>query len=97
MNIRLQTWFPYHIQVCLNGRKWLRRSLEQKNSEWATDIITSSSDKLSGLMDSLLRHAHMTGTSTRVLRYLDRPLTKTGKPERRSSLVISFTTSTPME
>ena len=147
MNIRLQTWFPYHIQVCLNGREWLRRSLEQRNidflvhgnkflhiadyhqaqellndqlnvrfakllnsflpivfpamrdilgpylsyywtlwqSEWATDIITSSSDKLSGLMDSLLRHAHMTGTSTRVLRYLDRPLTKAGKPDRRSS------------
>ncbi len=30
MNIRLQTWFPYHIQVCLNGREWLRRSLEQE-------------------------------------------------------------------
>ena len=29
MNIRLQTWFPYHIQVCLNGREWLRRSLEK--------------------------------------------------------------------
>jgi hypothetical protein len=21
MNIRLQTWFPYHIQICLNGRE----------------------------------------------------------------------------
>jgi hypothetical protein len=30
MNIRLQTWFPYHIQVCLNGREWLRRCLERK-------------------------------------------------------------------
>jgi len=50
-----------------------------------TDIIALSADKLSGLKDSLLRHAHMTGTSTRVLRYLDRPLTKTGKPDRRSS------------
>ena len=29
MNIRLQTWFPYHIQVCLNDREWLRRRLEQ--------------------------------------------------------------------
>ena len=27
-------------------------------------------------MDALLRHAHIIGTSTRVLRYLDRPLTK---------------------
>ena len=29
MNIRLQTWFPYHIQVCLSGREWLRRGLER--------------------------------------------------------------------
>lgn len=28
MNVRLQTWFPYHIQVALNGREWLRRRLE---------------------------------------------------------------------
>ena len=28
MNIRLQTWFPYSIQICMNGREWLRRSLE---------------------------------------------------------------------
>lgn len=34
MNIRLQTWFPYHIQVCLNGREWLRRSLEQEGVEF---------------------------------------------------------------
>jgi len=30
MNIRLQTWFPYHIQICLNGREWLRRALEKE-------------------------------------------------------------------
>jgi len=35
-------------------------------------------------MDSLLRHAHMTETSTRVLRYLDRLLTLAGKPYARS-------------
>ena len=28
MNVRLQTWFPYHIQIALNGREWLRRRLE---------------------------------------------------------------------
>ena len=32
MNIRLQTWFPYHIQVCMNGREWLRRSLENSGA-----------------------------------------------------------------
>jgi hypothetical protein len=35
-------------------------------------------------MDSLLRHAHITGTSSRVLRYLDRPITKSGRPYNRS-------------
>ncbi len=142
MNIRLQTWFPYHIQVCLNGREWLRRSLENNGiefvakgnkflhiadykqaqylmdkqldarfaellqgflptvfpmmpkilgpylsyywtlwqSEWATDLIFDSPDKLNPIMDSLLRHAHMIGTSSRVLRYLDRPMTKADKP-----------------
>ena len=146
MNIRLQTWFPYHIQVCLNGREWLRRSLERHNieflahgnkflhisdydkaqtflnkqldvrftkildgfvpivfptmkevlgphlsyywtmwqSEWATDLVFPSPAALNNIMDSLLRHAHMTGTSTQVLRYLDRPLTLAGKPDGRS-------------
>jgi hypothetical protein len=142
MNVRLQTWFPYHIQVCLNGREWLRRSLERQDidflaqgnkflhisdyeeaqsllnrqldvrftkilndfvsvvfpmmkeilgphlsyywtmwqSEWATDVVFPSTNALNSIMDSLLRHAHMTGTSTRVLRYLDRSLTAAGKP-----------------
>ncbi len=146
MNIRLQTWFPYHIQICMNGREWLRRCLERQGldflaqgnkflhisdyqeaqsllnkqldvrfakmldgfipivfpmiqdvlgphlsyywtmwqSEWAADLIFPSPKELNPIMDSLLRHAHMTGTSTRVLRYLDRPLTLAGKPYARS-------------
>ena len=28
MSVRLQTWAPYEIQVALNGREWLRRSLD---------------------------------------------------------------------
>ena len=28
MSIRLQTWAPYEIQVAINGREWLRRSLD---------------------------------------------------------------------
>jgi len=147
MNIRLQTWFPYHIQLYLNGREWLRRSLEREGiefavkgnkflhigdyekaqqfldqqldvrfaerpnsflpvifpamtnilgpyysyywtlwqSEWATDLIFTSPAKLTAIMDFLLRHAHMTGTSTAVLRYLDHPLTKAGHPHQRST------------
>ena len=28
LSIRLQTWAPYEIQIALNGREWLRRSLD---------------------------------------------------------------------
>ena len=29
MHARIQTWFPFTIQVCLNGREWLARRLDQ--------------------------------------------------------------------
>jgi hypothetical protein len=28
-NLRIQTWFPYQIQIALNGREWLRRQLDK--------------------------------------------------------------------
>jgi hypothetical protein len=30
MSARLQTWFPFNVQICLNGREWLARQLERK-------------------------------------------------------------------
>jgi hypothetical protein len=30
MNARIQTWFPFNVQICLNGREWLARQLERK-------------------------------------------------------------------
>jgi hypothetical protein len=35
MNARIQTWFPFHIQICLNGREWLARQLQ---AEGRTDF-----------------------------------------------------------
>lgn len=29
MNARIQTWFPFAVQVCMNGREWLARQLDQ--------------------------------------------------------------------
>lgn len=29
MNARIQTWFPFNVQVCLNGREWLGRRLAE--------------------------------------------------------------------
>jgi hypothetical protein len=28
MNARIQTWFPFNVQICLNGREWLARQLQ---------------------------------------------------------------------
>ncbi|HYM41348.1 MAG TPA: hypothetical protein VET46_01150 [Steroidobacteraceae bacterium] len=30
MSARLQTWFPFNIQICLNGREWLGRQFQCK-------------------------------------------------------------------
>jgi len=29
MHLRLQTWFPFQINICLNGRHWLAKQLDQ--------------------------------------------------------------------
>jgi hypothetical protein len=29
MHARIQTWFPFPVQVCLNGREWLARQLDR--------------------------------------------------------------------
>lgn len=29
MSARIQTWFPFSIQVCLNGREWLARQMDR--------------------------------------------------------------------
>lgn len=29
LHVRVQTWFPFTLQVCLNGREWLAKSLDQ--------------------------------------------------------------------
>lgn len=29
MHSRIQSWFPFNIQVCLNGRQWLSRQMDQ--------------------------------------------------------------------
>lgn len=29
MNASLQTWFPFRIQVCMNGREWLARQMDR--------------------------------------------------------------------
>ena len=28
MNVRMQSWFPFPSQICLNGREWLARQMD---------------------------------------------------------------------
>jgi hypothetical protein len=37
MNVRLQTWLPYEIQIALNGREWLKRSLDMAGCGYFLD------------------------------------------------------------
>jgi hypothetical protein len=30
MHVRLQSWFPFSIQICINGREWLSRELDKR-------------------------------------------------------------------
>lgn len=34
MNARIQTWLPYNIQICLNGREWLSHQLQREGSKF---------------------------------------------------------------
>jgi hypothetical protein len=31
MHVRLQTWLPFNLHVCINGREWLARQMDQAN------------------------------------------------------------------
>lgn len=34
MNARIQTWIPFPIQICINGREWLARQLDAANVDY---------------------------------------------------------------
>ena len=42
MHARIQTWFPFRVYVCLNGREWLARQLERRGRpcEREADALT---------------------------------------------------------
>ncbi len=57
--VRLQTWFPFGIQVCLNGREWLARRMNRQRLgylradncfPWIKDF-----EKAQGLLDEQLQ------------------------------------------
>ena len=37
MNARIQSWLPFPIQICLNGREWLARMMDQNHIRYRRD------------------------------------------------------------
>ena len=35
MNARIQSWFPFYVQLCLNGREWLGRQMDRAHLRYA--------------------------------------------------------------
>jgi hypothetical protein len=35
MHLRLQSWFPFLVQICINGREWLRRQMDRYQMDYA--------------------------------------------------------------
>src|SRR5712692_557260 len=59
LNLRLRSWFPFDVQVCLNGREWLARQLDQAGLgyERADNCFTSLEDfpRAQALLDAQLQ------------------------------------------
>jgi len=59
MNARIQSWFPFSIQVCLNGREWLGRQMDRKRLHYQRQDNCfpwiERMDKAQKLMDQQLR------------------------------------------
>jgi hypothetical protein len=57
MHVRLQTWLPFSIQVCVNGREWLARQMDRVGISYTKrdNCFTHISDPLRAqkLMDRL--------------------------------------------
>lgn len=34
MHARIQTWYPFHVQVCMNGREWLARQMDKEGCKY---------------------------------------------------------------
>lgn len=57
MHVRLQTWLPFSIQVCINGREWLARQMDRAGISYTKrdNCFTQISDpeRAQELMDRL--------------------------------------------
>lgn len=61
MNARIQTWFPFNVQVCLNGREWLGRQLVEAGIDFVRHDncfpAVGDLDRAAALLDAQLTTA----------------------------------------
>jgi len=59
MNARLQTWMPFPIQICINGREWLSRQLDAAHQKYVrrdnSFLWLQDAQKAQQLFDQQLR------------------------------------------
>jgi hypothetical protein len=59
MHLRVQTWFPFLVHVCLNGREWLSRQMDAEGLEYVREdnCFTHLADagRAQALLDAQLR------------------------------------------
>jgi hypothetical protein len=59
MHARIQTWYPFHVQVCINGREWLGRRLDKAGCAYTRHENSfpylEDPQMAQGFMDDLVR------------------------------------------
>lgn len=59
MNARIQTWFPFTVQICINGREWLAKQMDKARVSYVQqdNCFSEISDikKAQRLMDNQLK------------------------------------------
>jgi hypothetical protein len=104
MHVRIQSWFPFLIQIYVNGREWLSRQLDKRNvrylryeqtflridaCEVATDVMWLNRRSLLGILDDVFDHAIRTFSARDVVRFWGRKLASTRRPSQRSNVLSS--------
>lgn len=61
MNARIQTWMPFNIQICINGREWLAGQMDRTGLDYCRRdncfVALEDIDKTQKLMDQQLHFA----------------------------------------
>src|SRR6201982_4220732 len=58
LHVRVQTWFPFSVDVCLNGRQWLAQQMDQAGLAYKQRDNCFVWIEDCALLDGLLELAH---------------------------------------